>query len=259
VVVSYFQAGRICDYIAREWGEERLLAMLARFGKLETTPDVVRGALGMAPEEFDKRFLASVEADTKKTVDGFDEWRKKLKTINEAARAQDHDTVTKEGAAIRDLYPEYVEAGSVYEFLANAYLAKKNQPAAMAELGRYTHAGGRDPALLKQYAGMLEEAGRKPEAAAALDRITYIQPLDDEMHARLGELWLELGNAAGAVREFRSEVAYKPIDPAAAHYNLARAYRLAKQPDLAKDELLAALEAAPGYRPAQKLLLELSR
>jgi hypothetical protein len=30
------------------------------------------------------------------------------------------------------------------------------------------------------------------------------------------------------------------------------------QPEQAKDELLAALETAPGYRPAQKLLLELT-
>ena len=39
---------------------------------------------------------------------------------------------------------------------------------------------------------------------------------------------------------------------------LARAYQANKQLDEAKDELLAALEAAPGFRPAQKLLLELS-
>jgi tetratricopeptide (TPR) repeat protein len=82
--------------------------------------------------------------------------------------------------------------------------------------------------------------------------------MDDELHQRLGALWLDLGNAAGAVREFQAVIAYKPVDPAAAHYNLARALRLNKQKEQAKDELLAALEIAPGYRPAQKLLLELS-
>jgi hypothetical protein len=33
---------------------------------------------------------------------------------------------------------------------------------------------------------------------------------------------------------------------------------LSAKPDLARDAVLSALEAAPGYRPAQKLLLELS-
>ena len=53
-------------------------------------------------------------------------------------------------------------------------------------------------------------------------------------------------------------VARGPIDPAQAHYDLARAYQLNRQPEEAKDELVAALETAPGFRPAQKLLLELS-
>ena len=53
-------------------------------------------------------------------------------------------------------------------------------------------------------------------------------------------------------------VAHKPIDPAQAHYDLARAYNLNHQTEQAKDELIAALETAPGFRPAQKLLLELS-
>ena len=40
--------------------------------------------------------------------------------------------------------------------------------------------------------------------------------------------------------------------------DLARAYHLNHQDEKSKDELLAALETAPGYRQAQKLLLELS-
>ena len=60
------------------------------------------------------------------------------------------------------------------------------------------------------------------------------------------------------MREFHSVVAHSPIDAAQAHYQLARAYHLNKEDEKAKDELLAALETAPGYRQAQKLLLELS-
>ena len=33
VVVSYFQAGRICDYITDKWGWDTLLAMLHDFGQ----------------------------------------------------------------------------------------------------------------------------------------------------------------------------------------------------------------------------------
>ena len=68
---------------------------------------------------------------------------------------------------------------------------------------------------------------------------------------------MDEGNAAGAMREFRAVVAHNPIDPAQAHYELARALNPSPARQ-AEDELLAALETAPGYRPAQKLLLELN-
>ena len=50
------------------------------------------------------------------------------------SKTKDWDGVIKEGTAIRDLYPDYVEEHSVYEALAEAYLAKGNKPAAIAEL-----------------------------------------------------------------------------------------------------------------------------
>jgi cellulose synthase operon protein C len=258
VVVSYFQAGKICDYINDKFGWNTLLAMLHDFGQNEDTPTVIRKELKMEPAEFDKQFIASVEASTKSMVDGFEEWRKRFKQVSELASKKDWDAVIKEGTAIRDLYPDYVEAGSVYEFLAEAHKAKGNKAAADGELERYVHKGGRNPETLKSLAADLAAAGRKKEAAEVLDRLNLIYPPDPELHQRLGDLWLEEGNATGAVREFRALVARGPLDPAQAHYDLARAYRLNHQVDQARDELLASLEAAPGFRPAQKLLLELS-
>jgi len=259
VVVSYFQAGRICDYINREWGWPKLLAMIHDFGAGATTPEAIEKELGIKPEEFDRRFLAALDAETKKTVDGFDNWSKEIKKVAAESKAQDYDAVIHDGSAIRDVYPDYIEAGNVYQFLADAYLAKDDKKAAIAELERYAKAGGRSPDTLKQLATLLEEAGNRKEAAEVLDRLNYIQPIDEELHRRLGDLWLSLGNTAGAIREYRAVVAKSPTDPAASHFNLAKAYRTANQPDAARDELLLSLEAAPGFRPAQKMLLELSK
>ncbi len=44
---------------------------------------------------------------------------------------------------------------------------------------------------------------------------------------------------------------------AAAQFDLAQAYFAAGHKDKAEDAVLASLEAAPGFRPAQKLLLQL--
>jgi Flp pilus assembly protein TadD len=148
--------------------------------------------------------------------------------------------------------------GNVYEFLAQAYLAKGDKAKAIAQLEKYSKIGGRDPRPLKELSEMQLEQGRKKEAAATLERLNLIYLEDEEAHSRLGTLDLDLGNTSGAIREFQAVLAGKPTDPATAHLGLAVAYKSAHRLDDARDEVISALEAAPGYKPAQKLLLELS-
>ena len=258
VIVSYYQAGRICDYITEKWGWDAILAMLHDFASQTDTATVIRKELKIEPADFDNQLRSLVEAENRNTIDHFDEWRASLKQIAAADKAKDYDTVIRLGAATRDIYPDFVEDGNVYELLANAYLARNDKTDAIAELERYMKIGGRNPDTLNQLATLLTAAGNRQEAAASLDRINYIYPMDDGTHIKLGALWLDLKNAPGAIREFQAVVGHNPADPAQAHYDLARAYHLNRQDSLAMDELLASLEAAPGFRAAQKLLLELS-
>jgi cellulose synthase operon protein C len=258
VLVSYYQAGKICDYITDKWGWDTILAMLKDYAEDIDTPTVIRKELKMEPEEFDKQFFAMVEAQNKKSIESFAEWTDDVKTIAAASKAKDYDTVIKIGLQARDLFPDYVEAGSVYEFLAQAYIAKGNKAAAVDELERYMKTGGRDPSTLKTLADDLVADGKKKEAADVLERVNYIYPMDGAQHQQLGLLLFDLNDTAGAIREFQAVLARDPIDPAQAHFNLARAYNQNHQVEQAKDELLSALENAPSFKPAQRLLLELS-
>jgi len=259
VVVSYFQAGRVCGFIAQEWGYDKLLAMMHDFARNMPTGDVIKEELGLSPEEFDRRFLAALDKETNTVVEGFETWRKGLREVAELAKAGNHQQVIDKSAAIRDIYPDYVEAGSVYEFRADAFRALNQKGEAIRELEAYAKAGGRTPETLKKLATMLVESDRSADAATVLDRLNYINPVDEDLHRRLGDLWFAGNNVAGAIREYGAVVAQKPLDPAMAHYNLAKAYRAANLPDEAREELLLSLEAAPGYRPAQKMLLQLSQ
>jgi len=258
VVVSYFQAGRMCGFIAQKWSYDKLLAMIEAFARRQSTPETIEQVLGLKPAELDRQFRAWLEAETRKTVAGFEDWKKRMQKLAELAQAARHDEVIREGAAVRDLYPEYVEAGSAYELLAEAHLAQGNKAAAAAELARWAAAGGRAPALIKKLAALLEELGRSKEAAQALNRLNAIYPQDEELHRKLGDLLLAEGEADAAIREYRAVIALKPLDTAAAHFNLARACRQAHRLEEAREQVLLALEAAPGYRPAQKMLLELA-
>jgi tetratricopeptide (TPR) repeat protein len=235
-----------------------LLDMVHSFAKLETTPEAIKNNLGMSPEEFDKQFFAWLDAQTKTTVDHFEEWRKQIKVISDDLRAKKYDDVIREGNAIRDYYTDYVEPGSVYEFLADAYEAKGDKAAAMKELEKYNEVGGRSPLLVERLAKLQQEAGEPKKAAATLDRLNYIYPEDQELHKQLGDLWLAQDNPQGAIREYRALVALKPLDQATAHYQLASALNKVNRVNEARDEVLLSLEAAPGFKPAQKLLLEIS-
>ena len=258
VIVSYFQAGKICNFIDQKWGYEKLQAMIHDFAALTPTPQVIEKEFQMKPEEFDKQFFAWLDEQTHAAVSGFDEWKTALKALNTQAKAKQWDDVIKNGDRIRDLYSDYVEAGNVYEFMSEAYLAKGDKPKATAELEMYSNNGGRSPETLKQLATLQIEAGHKKEAAVTLERLNLIYLRDEVAHKKLGDVYMDLQNPKNAAREFRAELASGAVDQAGAHYELARALQATHQLDEARDEVFLALEAAPGFKPAQKLLLELN-
>ncbi|MBM3783597.1 MAG: tetratricopeptide repeat protein [Acidobacteria bacterium] len=258
VVVSYFQAGKICDFIHEKHGWDRLLAMLHAFGKGRPTVEVVEEFTGLKHEEFDKQFLAWLDAKTGEQVKGFDAWRKSIRLANELRKAKKWDELIATAEPMVKQYPDHVEPGSAYEALAEAYEEKGEKSKAVSVLESYAKTGGRSPSTLKKLAKLLEESGKVRQAAEALERINFVYPVKDyEYHQKQGELWLAIHENAKAVREFAAVVALNPVDAGGSYYNLARAYRAAGQLDKARDTILLSLEAVPSFRPAQKLLLEL--
>jgi tetratricopeptide (TPR) repeat protein len=260
VVVSYFQAGSICDFVTEKWGEEKLLDMVHSFAKLETTPEVIQQNLGIVSEEFDKQYVAWIDKKYGAEAGHFDEWREKLKLLVASAQQKQYDSVLQEGPALLALYPEYVDDANVYLIMAAAYKARNDDKSEAAVLTEYQHQGGQMPDALKRLATLEEAVGKPGEAAATLERVNYIYPVKDEdLHRRLGDLRYAQKRYDGAIREYNARVASNPVDKAGAEFNLAQAYFAAGQKDKAEETVLAALEIAPGYRPAQKLLLELQR
>jgi tetratricopeptide (TPR) repeat protein len=260
VIVSYFQAGSICDFIKAKWGEGKLLDMVHSYAKVETTPQVIQQDLGLAPEEFDKQYLAWIDQKYGADAAHFDEWREKLKTLVAAAEQKQYDAVLQQGPAVLALYPEYVGDANTYELMAAAARARGDAKAEAASLMAYEHAGGQMPDAFKRLAELEDTAGQKSEAIATLERLNYIYPVKDEdLHRKLGDLLYEQKQFDGAIREYNAVVSSNPVDKAGAEFNLAQAYFAAGKKDKAQDSVLAALEIAPGFRPAQKLLLELQQ
>ena len=259
IQISYFQSGLVCKFIAEKWGFGKLVELLRGFGEGKSTADNVEAVLGMPSEEFDTQFTEYVQAEAGELVEHHAEWRKLMKQALEAARAKKWEDVIEPAKKARDAYPQYVEAGNAYAVLAEAYLKLDDKEAAVEQLLEYESVGGRNPSRLKKLATLLHEMDRTDEAIEVLEGLLYIAPGDEELHAPLGQWLLAAGRIEEAAREFKSLLAVGPVDAASAHFNLARAYHKMEDRQRTRRHLLMALETAPGYRPAQKLLLEINQ
>ena len=259
VMVSYFQAGRICDYIAERWGDEALLGMIHSYAQRKTTPDAIQDNLHESAAEFDKHFAEWLDHQTGNTLRHFDDWKKGLRLAYESLQMGKPDEAIRQAISIRDYYPDYVGNDSDYELIMQAYLGKNDKPAAIQALERYRDEGGTNLAPLRELAKLEQEAGQSSQAEKTLKKLNYIYPENEETHRRLGGILLAKGDSAGAVREFQAVLALNPSDAAESHYDLAKALSAAHRNTEAKDHVVMALEAAPDFKPAQQLLLQLSQ
>ena len=282
VALSYFQAGMACEFIEARFGFPSILAMLESFGRKTSLEDALRQVLDLSPEDFDRQFqdyLESILGGALEHVDFQLLGRKELMNSPERLQAlldeQPHNFFAnlkmagyhrergQEDAAIsllshaKSVFPAYAGSDNPYRQLSRIYRQRGQNEAAIDELRQLTDIHGADLESLTTLATWLEEEGRTQDAASVLERAIQVYPFDRETHQKLGDLFMGTGEAAMAVREFRALLALQPPDKAAAHYQLARALlRLGRRVE-AKSEVLSSLEIAPGYEPAQELLLTL--
>ncbi len=259
VLVSYFEAGRICDYIAQRWGNDALVGMIHSYAARKTSAEAIQDNLHETAAAFDKDFTAWLNEQTGNTVLHFEDWKKGMKVAFEDLQSGKKDDALRQADGIRGYYRDYVGHGSLYEWSADFDLDKNDKSSAIQELENYRDAGGINVETLKKLARLEQETGKTSQAETTLKKLNYVYPEDEEIHRRFGGLLLDSGDANGAVREFQAVLTLKPSDQAESHYDLAKALSAAHRANEAKDQVLMALEAAPGFKPAQQLLLQLSQ
>jgi len=259
VIVSYMQAGLICEYIAKRWGQEGLAAVLDAYGAGKETPAALQAALQISAEQFDKNFAGYVQEQLGSVVSQLEPWHEAQKEAVAAFTEKDWRAATAAAAHAIELFPDYVDENSAYLIKARAHKELGEQDQLTATLLDYRKLGGHDPAALISLAKGLAEAQRNDDAIAVLDDVLMVAPLRSEVHAELGDRLLQAGDAKRAIVEYQALLAMNPHDLSDAHYRLAKAYFAAEDRASSREHLLYALEIAPGFREAQQLLLEIVR
>ncbi|MGA9770887.1 MAG: tetratricopeptide repeat protein [Blastocatellia bacterium] len=283
VALGYFQASQVCEFVDEKFGFDAILKMLALYKEGAKTPDVLDRALKLKPADFDKAFSDFI----KSKVGGYVEAVGKgpaMTAGNEPpskdallallkARPQDYFANLRLGAIYQkegdqekaiehlrrasELFPYYSGEGNPYSRLADIYEARGDKKEAAAALQLLTQYNETNSDAGAKLARLRLEMGDRAGALEVLKTTFYIQPFDPSLHKLAGDVYLEQGNAAEAVREFRVLIALAPADISTAHYDLARALDAAGDRAEARREVLRALEIAPGFDKAQELLLKL--
>jgi len=144
----------------------------------------------------------------------------------------------------------------------NAYIARiaeeqKDTDRAIQAYQAVLQIDNADIESAKKLAALLEAKGDAAKTEDAYSRLVMADPFDSKGQSGLGRLALKRKDTALALRSFRSALATKPVDVAAAHADLAEALLANGQPAEAKREVLEALEIAPSFERAQDLLLKI--
>jgi tetratricopeptide (TPR) repeat protein len=257
VMVSYMQAGLICQFIAREFGAAKFNDMLSAFKQGMDTTQVVQTVLQIEPKAFDARFNVFVQQQFKTLFEKFDDWENARSVMIAAYERSDWSAVIESAQVALTILPNDIEQGSPYVALARAYNSTQKEAQAQSTLQTYFRLGGHDADALRWLAARLREQKKDSEAAQVLEAINYVTPFNYEVHGELGDTLLTLKRPVEALGEFQVALKLNPPDRAAAYYRIAQALQMAQRHTEAKKNVLLALEIAPNFRPAQQLLLEL--
>jgi tetratricopeptide (TPR) repeat protein len=287
--LSYYQASLVVELIERDWGKETILGMLRGYRDHQSTEDILKSQLGIELATFDERFetfleesfggakralgpaeatpeegggegsielpdATDLETAAKQQPDNFPAQLSWGMHLVEEERAEEAEPFL---VRARDLYPQYVGPDSPYLLLGRIYRDRGDNQAAARELRAYLEINETDYEARLELASIEQDLGDRAAALRPLEEAVYVYPLDPELHRRMAELYAATGDRAGLVRARSALVALQPTDMAQALYDLAEAQLEAGQASEARRQVLRALEIAPAFDAAQKLLLRL--
>ena len=280
VPLAYFQSSHVCEFIVERYGFEAILQMLRLYRDKARTPEVLRQALKLSEEEFDRAFMGYIEAKARplqqalktpgnlvalmtkdqvsQALAGEETFALHLRAGHLSMASGDSDAAVRHLRRAIELFPYHSGEGSAYASLAEL-LEKKGEKAQAAEVFEMLlRVDANDLEALKALIRLRLELGDRKRALEAMKLSFYVDPFNYGLHTLAGELSLEAKDHAQALLEFQTALALQPPNVAEANYNVASAYHALGRQLEAKRSVLRALEAAPRYEKAQELLLRIT-
>ena len=259
VIVSYNQAGLVCDFIGKNWGPEVFSEMLAGYKNRLTTDEVFNEVLDISTFAFDRQFRDYVDELFGDVISRYEEWAGYSTNTTASLAAEDWEMLIESANQALVIYPDHTESGSVYEPLALAYRETGDFESEQLVLKNYVERGGYSPQALERYAQLLQEQNLIQERHEVLQAIRWVAPFDHELHTALAASYADVGDSEQAILEYNILLDTGTQDVAVAHLGIAELHLEAGRTELARRHTLLALEAAPYFREAQNLLFQITQ
>jgi tetratricopeptide (TPR) repeat protein len=277
---AYYESSMAVEYVVERFGEDALRKVLA-----DLATDVpINDALARHTEAMDK-----LDASFAQWLRGKAEALAPKADLERPELALDADSATMaawntehpnnfwgllgEGRALLDegkfeqakrpleaaaaLYPGFAEVGGPYLLMAAAHreLGETDAERAMLEKHVALSAEAVEPRL--RLIELATAAGDWEAVRGQAERVMAVNPLTPAPHRHLAAAAEALGDHSAAIESHRTLLKLDPLDAAEHHYRLAKLLADDGQLADARREVVRALEEAPRFRAAHRLLLEI--
>jgi tetratricopeptide (TPR) repeat protein len=277
---AYYESSLVTEYLIEQYGLDMLKRVLTDLGVGMPINESLRrytGSLEALDSEFDQyakqraRQLApkatweeidvpedASAADVARWLEDHPDNFEALRLYGRMLLAEDRPAeAEKMLERVLELYPQHAGPNNAYQLLATIYRQRGETDREAEVLDKLAEL---DAAAPDVYLRLMELGAQGDDWAAVqqnAERMLAVNPLVSPPHRYLAEAADRLGDAANAVRGYRALLRLDPTDPAEVHYRLACNLNQQGQVDAARRHVLQALEGAPRYRDAHRLLLEL--
>jgi tetratricopeptide (TPR) repeat protein len=278
---AYYESSLVVEYLVQRFGFESLKQILRDLGE-GADVNVAIAAHTEPIDDFEKDFAAFARERAERLAPGLD-W-KRFKPINPDSGAASLAELVEKNPTnfwaltdyarklvaekkweqakaplkkLLDSYPGYTGVNNAYFLLAAAHRGLNETNEEREILSKLAALDADGTATFQRLMELNETAKDWAGVAQNAERFLAVNPLLPQPYRCLARANEELSKTNAAIQSYHQLLLLDPPDPAEVHFRLARLLRQCGDP-AAKRHALQALEEAPRYREAHRLLLEMN-
>jgi tetratricopeptide (TPR) repeat protein len=283
---AYYESSLVVEFIVDRVGLPALQRVLLALGAGVSINDALEahvGSLAVLEPEFEEfarekaeTFAEGIDWERPDPEQGQVDWAAWLAEhpqnywghIGRAAellRAEDWAAARDLLRELIDRFPECLEAENPYSMLARAHRELGEVEEEIRVLTAYCELENNAASAYRRLAELGEERKDWELVRVNAERLLAVDPLEADPHAYMAHAAEELGDRWQAIAGYQKVLQFETGDLARVHFRLgtlmAEIANEAQNDDLRRDarrHVLLALEEAPRYREAQRLLLSLA-